>query len=241
MKPILPVKFKSCFWILALAVALTACQGGKIHQTYEGPAKSVNEISTLNVPQEFNVMFIDKKKFGATLYSGDTKISFLPGPHHIIIYYKDFLEAPGDESERVESKPISINFNAVAGQQYRINFKKPNNLEEARAYSKNPSIEFVDMTTNTNIAANIEYNLYTRSFFSEIFSGENNAAAESAPVATAEITAPSVPIPVMAAPRDTTNAGSNTDANGRALEMLKYWWETASEDQKKAFQEWVGK
>ena len=236
----------SYFLAILLVILLTACSGSKIHQTYEGPAKLPVDVSIVSVPESFNILFTDRKKFGSTLYSGDTKLGFLPGPHQIIIYYKDFWEAPGDEYDRVESKPISIKFNAVAGQQYRVNYKKPENLEQARAYAKSPSIELINLTTNTNAATNVEYNVYTTSFFSKVFSDESGAIEEPAPGLTTGITAtpaPTTPVPTpkLAAPASSTDAASDTKTDARALDMLKYWWESASDDQKKAFHDWIGK
>ena len=226
---------------IIVVLLLTACSGSKIHQTYEGSVKPAMDVSIVSVPESFNILFTDREKFGSTLYSGETKLGFLPGPHQIIIYYKDFWEAPGDESERVESKPISIKFNAVAGQKYRINFKKPESLETAKTYAKNPSIEFTNVTTNTNAATSIEYNVYTRDFFANVFGDESGSTTDSAPAATAVIPPPPTPTPKLAAPVASSDAENNAQTDSNALDMLKYWWETASDDQKKAFRHWIVK
>lgn len=230
----------SSFWLaIALTLLLPACQGAKIHQTYEGPAKPENEVGTLSIPESFNILFINKKKFGPTLYSGNSKIGFLPGSHHIIIYYKEFWEIPGDEHERIESKPISIKFDAEAGQHYQIKFVPPENVDEARIYVQNPSIEFVNKATNTSAANSIEYNVYTRSFFTDVFGEEDGSTTESVPASTVGMIPPTTPAPTVAAPDATTSTSGTVQEDARALDMLKYWWESASETQRKAFQDWA--
>ena len=140
-------------------------------------------------------------------------IELLPGTHQFLFMYDDIWDLTGEEHERVKSKPISLTINASAGQEYKIKFKKPENVNEARSYAKHPSIEIYNISTNTAMAANIEYNIYTESFFSKLFG----------------ITRP--------ANNNQTDSGQTNDA----LNMLKYWWEKASDNQRKAFQEWVSK
>lgn len=243
MNPYISIFFRNTkIWLIAcLVLLLTACQGSKIHQTYEGPQKAENEIGTLNIPESFNIIFVDKKKYGASLYSGDTKMGFLPGSHQLLIMYKEFWETPGDEHDRIESKPISITFNVEAGQQYRITYNGPDNINDARSYAKNPSIDLINTASNTSVAANIEYNVYSRSFFENLFNEDDATTEKSAPLPTAEIVSPTPPTPTLAAPKASSSTDTAETEDSRALEMLKYWWETASDNQKKAFQDWLSK
>jgi uncharacterized protein YccT (UPF0319 family) len=263
-------KYRSYTYLLLLtvfvAITLSACQGMSVHQAYDGAARPEAEVATIIIPEAFNILFIDRKKFGPALYSGNTNITVLPGKHQLIIKYKDFWDL-GDGSERIESDPISITMNVAAGNKYQVQFPKLANIEDARAYAKNPSIEVVDQSTHEKVAAAIEYKLYTSGFFSSLFgpsnqdnddqsnkeqkSGQTSTPStaptktpEFAPPATVGITAPatqssSSETPATGSPNTGSEENHAIEKNARALDMLKYWWRTADQTQKEAFQQWI--
>lgn len=239
-------------------MTLTACGGMKVHQAYDGPARPEKEVATLVIPQAFDILFIDRKKFGPAIYSGNTNIAVLPGKHQVIIKYKDFWDA-GSGSARIESDPISITMNVVAGHKYQVQFTKLANIEEARAFAKNPSINIMDPSTHDKVAAAIQYKLYSSSFFSTMF-GSNNQNSENqtnkeqastpaiAAPTTTPVLAPSATVGISASSTQTSSSETPATAsaekqaagkNARALDMLKYWWESADQTQKEAFQQWI--
>lgn len=236
--------------IVSVILFLTACQTTPVHQAYNGPKKSDSEVASISIPESFNLLFFDKEKYHALIARDGAKIQALPGNHQIILYFKEYWDLPGDDFERVESKPISIKLNAQAGHNYNLKFNKPKNLEEARAFGKNPSIEFIDSSTGTTVSATIEYNLYTRSFFSDLF-GENNTGPSDSAQTDQAPSSPSVstqaPMAEIKTPTPPTFAPSvsyssktpSGKEDTRALDMLKYWWESASEEQKNSFKEWI--
>lgn len=248
-----------------VVMTLSACQGMGVHQAYEGSPRPDNEVATIIIPEAFNILFIDRTKYGVALYSGNTNISILPGKHQLIIKYKDFWDV-GNQSERIESDPISITLDAVAGHRYQVRFATLANIEEARAFAKNPSIEIIDPSTHKNVAANIEYKVYTSSFFNTLFGSSNQAGENqpdktqkseqtSTPAATPTTTPKTTPVfapsttagiaasSAQTSPSETPATGAEqkqaAEKNGRALDMLKYWWESADQAQKEAFQQWI--
>ena len=249
-----------------VAMTLSACGGVSVHQAYEGPHRPAAEVATLVIPEAFNILFVDRKKYGPALYSGDTNIAVLPGKHQIIIKYKDFWDV-GSGSERVESDPISITINVVAGHKYQVQFAKLATIDDARAFAKNPSIKIIDPSTQEEVTTNIQYKLYSSSFFDTMFkpsdqdsSNQSNTEQESektttpaaVPVPT-PVPAPSATVgksavtaqsssseaPVTGSPNTGSEEKQTRGENTRALDMLKYWWGTADQAQKEAFQQWI--
>lgn len=259
MNPTISIFHKTTLLLtISIALLLTACQTMPVHHAYQGPHRPDNELATFIFPESFNLLFIDKNKYRSSLSSGDgARVKTLPGQHQFILIFKEYWDLPGDDFERVESNPISIKINAEAGLQYNLEFKKPKNIEEARAFAKNPSIAFINSVTKSQVATTINYNYYTRSFFADIFNQGNanqdnvapskpepepsdpapSPSVSSTPAPTAGMITPITP--TFAAPKSGSDTSTSKKEDGRALEMLKYWWESASENQKKTFQEWV--
>ncbi|WP_455217192.1 DUF2057 domain-containing protein [Kaarinaea lacus] len=248
--------------IAVLAILLAACQSKPAQQAYDGPARAENEIATIIIPESFNLLFVDKNERGSLLSGGGAAIKVLPGSHELIIKYQQYWDLQtSDDHERTESKPIKIIFEANAGQTYRVSFKKPEDVREARSFAKNPGIEIIEAQSSNTVAANITYNLYSQGVIagmiikdsepeaSEPMTNEAMASEQTPPASTATPAAVTAPVVVMAAPSsspssassasDNNSSNTNTKEDGRALEMLKYWWETASDNQRKAFQEWT--
>jgi uncharacterized protein YccT (UPF0319 family) len=258
--------FTGILLIVFVVITLSACGGMRVHQAYDGPPRPEAEVATLVIPEAFNILFIDRKKYGSALYSGNTNIAVLPGDHQFIIKYKDFWDL-GSGSERIESDPISITMDVVAGHKYQVQFAKLATIDDARAFAKNPSIQIIDPSSHEEVAANIKYKLYSSSFFDTMFkpsdqdsSNQSNTEQESektttpaaVPVPT-PVPAPSVTVsksavtaqsssskaPVTGSPNTGSEEKQPRGENTRALDMLKYWWGTADQAQKEAFQQWI--
>ena len=119
-------------------------------------------------------------------------------------------------------------------------------------YLSKANIEIIETTSNEKISANITYNLYTQSMIGGLIIKESEPEPEQpAPSPESAKTAKTISLPVAApapstispTPSSTEETSNKTESkeDGRALDMLKYWWETASDNQKKAFQDWLSK
>jgi len=243
------------FLTVGLTILLAACQTTPFYQAYNGPQKPDSEVAVFSIPGSFNMLFIDKEKYNSLSIGDGADIQALPGNHHLIFYFKEYWDLPGDNFERVESKPISVKIDAEAGHHYQLTFNKPKNLEEARAFGKKPSIAFTDLSNQSTTAATIEYNVYTKSFFSDLLDGNSSVPSTTPPGSfdstgsTQESSQSNMPgaIPVATPTITTSSATSSSNSSesppakedARAMEMLKYWWESASEKQRKDFREWI--
>ena len=210
---------KTSFLLIAVSIIfLSACQNIPPHQAYEGSEKTDSEVATFTVPGQYNLLSIDGVKFKQLALRDGAIVKLLPGSHQFIIEYYDFFDLGGGEFEKVGSKPIAITFTAEAGNQYSVNSVTFEEVEKAQAFAEKPVIEITNATNNQAVPAKIKYNLYGKGLFTTLF-GKSNSE-----------------------PTTTPNETGNTyviNKEGKALEMLKYWWETADESQQDDFRQWL--
>ena len=207
--------YNKSFWLIISILFLSACGSTGPYQAYEGPAKADSEVATFIVPTNYNLLSINAVHYQKKFLKDGATINLLPGSHQLIIEYHDIWDLTGQEHEKVTSKPIAITFTAQAGTQYSIHAEPLKSVEQAQVFAKKPSISIMDMTTKQTVSAKIKYNLYGQGLFTTLFGGSQPESAQ-----------PSV-------------ATTNTAKTGKALEMLKYWWETADESQQGDFRQWL--
>ncbi len=197
---------------------LSACQNTGPHQAYEGPAKKDSEVATLTIPGQYNLLSIDGGHYQQNILRDGAVLKMLPGSHQLIIEYQDFWNPNGEQTEKITSKLIAITFTARAGNQYTISAAPLESVEQAQAFAEKPSISITDTINKQAVPAEIKYNLYGRGLFTALFE-------KSQPESTVS--------PVVA------EKMSSPNKNGKALEMLKYWWESADKNQQGDFRQWL--
>ena len=197
---------------------LSACQNIPPHQAYEGEAKANNEIATFSLPGQYNLLSIDGVKFKQLALRDGAIVKLLPGSHQFIIEYYDFFDLGGGEFEKVGSKPMAITFTAEAGNQYSVNSVTFESVEKAQDYAEKPIVNITNTTNKQAVLARIKYNLYGKGLFTTLFGGSQPETAQYL---------------------DTAPNTKNPGKDGQALEMLKYWWETADEKQQGDFRQWL--
>lgn len=218
-------QFVSLALIQIVFFGLPACQSQPTYRAYPG-TKAEDEIATLLVPIEFNLVNVDGKSYNQPLLANGIRIKFPPGTHQIVIKYVDFWDINADDHAKVASQPMLLKFSVAAGQRYAVVFDEPQNIKEAKAFASNPNVNIINKTTGTDIGAQTTYQLEEKSFlanFMESLTGKDKAPA--APEQIADVSPPANP------------AANATEA--RALEMLKYWWQKADARQQQAFMQWL--
>jgi len=158
-------------------------------------------------------------KYSRVILQNSSTVKLLPGSHQFIIEYQDFWENQSGETERVESKPFSVTFSADAGNQYNIDSAPLKNVKRAKIYAQKPTSTIVNTINKQPVPATFKYNLYGKDLFTTIF---GTTDTEKMPATKPETTATTTP-----------------RKEGKALEMLKYWWETADDNQQADFRQWL--
>lgn len=197
--------------LLMLFFILTACQAPGIHQNYSGPLKASSEISTFTIPEEFNLLYIDGEAYKTGFNIGDTVLHVLPGAHQFVLEYMVFWEPPMDARERIESQPFIVGFTAIAGNNFKIDYKELVEIDDARAFVENPKVSVMNITTQKPAPTQTKYNLNDKSYVVDFIKANFSAA----------------------------NPQAASLKSADAYEELKRWWETADMTQQENFLQWI--
>ncbi len=240
---------------LLLMLALTACAQNPVRKLYEGDKRPESEIAVVRVPIQLEIMRINGQRVDGlnTLFSPQHKdLHLLPGEYRILAYYKDLWELNGDGHDLVKTDPALFVVNAKAGASYELGFKEPQSLEEARHLEN----KFSGYVLNTRTGEKTP----TRASGLAFQSGIAGSLGEIAGVQTVEETdkTPTQSSSSTVAPLKTPESGSRQNGTGGSaheeqaessqadteqnyLNMLKAYWSQATQDERRAFLEWISK
>lgn len=211
---------------------------------------------TLSIPMEFEFVAIDGKEIKTSIFSHKDEIDMAPGLRKIAVRYKDLIpEDVGDNHRKVSSSPFVISLQVEAGTDYRLEPSKQIRSEsEAVEYAKAPS---VNITTESGKTASYEV-LHTDAVEAGIVnqlmafgSDKQQPSAEQVAVDATGGSNAAAPAAVAAAPAAAAAAAPSSsafstpakaapaDGSPQADDMLKFWWEQADEQTRKAFMSWA--
>ena len=202
--------------------------------------------ATLKVSDNLIVSEINDKTIEHGFIDDKSVFELNRGAQAVLIRYKDVFEDLDFAEDRVvESDQFVVKFNLDNEQQLILTTSSIKNLASAQAFAKSPEIILKD---EHNKSLNIELEkVEDYNFAKQIDIAVNTIAAKQstnnlhqARVTNSTVTAPNKPTPAkvalvkkMATKQQTNNAYVQVDA----LTMLKFWWQNASEQEKKNFKQ----
>jgi len=217
--------FSLAIMLIIFLLTLSGCQSKPTYQAYPGTAKPAAEVTSVFIPREFNLINVDGDSYTQPLIGNGIVVKFLPGSHKIVIKYVDFWDITADTTERVASQPMLVEFNAKAGENYRIVSQQLKDANDAKAFARNPKVDIVHKKDNTSVATDIKYQLEDKGLiaaFVDSISSKDSSPNEM-PISKLE-----------------ESIGEQPRSKGEpALEMLKYWWQKADAEQQEEFMKWV--
>jgi uncharacterized protein YccT (UPF0319 family) len=206
--------------LVGLLVLVSAgCATVKPRQMYEGPPRAEDRIARLLVPEVVQVLSVDGKDLDVRafkLFGHRQELHLLPGRHRLTARYSVVLDLESEEHELFYAAPVTLEFDAEAGRVYRVAHRTGRLRMEGEE-------RMMDVELWVEAAA------------------AKNPEPLSRAVEPAD--APVVAAPTQAA---TTGTGAARPARTgdvpdvRALDLLKVWWQRASQEERRAFLEWVG-
>jgi len=199
--------------IALLALGLSGCGTLKSEFNYAGDA---TETATLMVPEPLRVRSIDGRAAGLPMMlTYPYTMTLSAGPHTLAFQYGESWGL-GRSNELVRSPIMELNFSARSGEAYQLDFLRPESVDNhdlAGDYIASFNAWLVD-AQGEQIAA--------RSTGSSGGLGKSlGAMVEGAKPAEMAAT----PVPVA--------------KPGTALESLQKLWQSASEDERSSFMQWV--
>ena len=199
--------------LAAGTLALTGCQSVN-YRLYEGPERPADQVAHLEVPHVAQVVSVDSVKlnFAGRLATGETTTYTIdPGAHRLAVRYHEFWPIGEDDHETFSSDPVMLEGAFEAGSVYRVQLKRPQTLNEARAFEKAPVFTLIQASTVTPADHD-----------------------KSKAVLKPSSLAPAKPVPVETKPPATPSA-----SDGAALDNLKSSWQKATPAERKAFRKWI--
>lgn len=175
--------------------------------------------TTLIVPEEFEVMRVNGEEYSSTLLATETKVELSTGQNVLVLKYVEmFDDDMEDHHITVRSKPFIILFSI--GNESKLTFSYPKQADSiaARIYAKQPSVSII-AGNNTKLALiNQSLNSYNDEVMKKTMQRRENIVKQSLV--------------------QEDNSRFQKQAPN-SLEMLKFWWQQASEEDKTKFVEHI--
>jgi uncharacterized protein len=187
------------------------------------------QAAELRVPEAFDVLIVNGSEYGASLKSNKT-VALISGRNVVIVEYDQIFDAEfGDSHDRIRSAPIALVFEASSDAVLTLVDPKLKSNAEARQYAKAPTLQLRDAKQDPVTAQQLPVREINGMMFAD--NGSTPAIASVMPAI------PAIP----AAPAAGTQANTTQNAvpvaapAPDALQMLSYWWQQASPEQRAAF------
>ncbi len=224
-------------FVIAIACLLAACAQQPHVQLYSGAPLPESQVLTLVVPSELEIRSINGQPHSAAnsmFGASDKRLHLQPGAYQVHAFYKNGFDIDGGIShEVVRSRTAIFNFEGKAGETWRLEFDRPQNLAEAKAFET----DFPAWALNTRSGERIEAQAGNRntSVLSAML-GSSEVAPEATSV-TPLGSATAAPQTVSLNPAPAAMAAlPHSDAT---LTTLQQMWNLLTPESRAAFLKWA--
>lgn len=224
-------------FVLTLACLLAACAQQPHVQLYSGAPLPQSQVLTLVVPGELEIRSINGQPYSAANASfglDDKQLLLQPGTYQVQAFYKNGFDINGGMShEVVRGRTAIFDIEGKAGELWRLDFKRPENLAQAKAFEN----EFPAWAVNTRTGERHDAQQGNRnvSAFS-VLMGSAEVAPQATSVAPLEA-APAQPTPVALQPAAAQRAA--LPHNDATLTTLQQMWNLLTPESRSAFLKWA--
>lgn len=233
-------------------VALTVGCTTRAYRAYEGEKLPPDQVVVVEVSPEIDVLKVEgRSRIGLRVYmpGRSDRLELLPGTNTVVARYSTIYGTERDDHEAFYSKSVPITFAADAGSRYRI----------AHApVPKNPVEEHVSRVVDLWVEDmnGIRSPTVPKPAHAPVASEAPKKVSKEAPEKVRASTEPPAAEVVESgvsrvAPAEVTEStsteadpaeppeGVGKDETLETLNLLKFWWERADEEERRAFLRWV--
>lgn len=189
--------------------------------------------TVVTVPRPYTTYLVDGKSYKAN----DADIKLPAGEHQLVIRFEGNYSKK-ESIDLISGEPLVVNFKTDGHEQLTFNLPKLRESQQAKAFLKNQNLQLITSDSKTVKAADIfelpkkEGLQIGRDYQEELLT---LGKAYQQPVIDDD---GSISINGKTQKIDAKDAVSG-DKNLQSLEMLKYWYNRADPQTRKAFQHWV--
>jgi uncharacterized protein YccT (UPF0319 family) len=200
--------------------------------------------TTLNVSDNLTVTEINNKIVEHGLLNTKSTFVLSRGSHALVLHYKDvFEDLEFAEYRVVESKPFVVKFTVNKEVSLNLNTVVINNLAQAESFAKAPTLLLSDesqkeieiVLTSVNdykISQQVDIALNT---YTSKQSNENVKDTINLPTTNVDKAIQAKALSSILATPTVIKKSGNTLIQVNSLNMLKYWWQNASNEEKEHF------
>ncbi|WP_313209499.1 DUF2057 family protein [Stutzerimonas nitrititolerans] len=224
-------------FIIAMAGLLAACAQQRHVQLYSGASLPESQILTLVVPSELEIRSINGQPYSAanTMFgASDKRLHLQPGAYQVHAFYKNGFDIDGGMShEVVRGRTAIFDFEGQAGETWRLEFDRPQNLAEARAFET----DFPAWAENTRTGERHEAQAGNRntSVLSAML-GSSEVAPEATSVAPLGAAEPATQAVTL---RQSPSATATLPHSDATLTTLQQMWNLLTPQSREAFLKWA--
>lgn len=225
-------------FVIAMACLLAACAQQPHVQLYSGAPLPESQVLTLVVPSELEIRSINGQPYSAanSLFgASDKRLHLQPGAYQVHAFYKNGFDIDGGIShEVVRGRTAIFNFEGQAGEAWRLEFDRPQNLAEAKAFET----DFPAWALNTRTGERHEAQAGNRntSMLSAML-GSSEVAPEATSVAP--LGAAGEPAAQGVALRSAPAATAALPHSDATLTTLQQMWNLLTPESRAAFLKWA--
>ena len=224
--PRIDSRLSACLLFGALLLLASGC--ASVRQLDSG-ARAGQASAELFVPYQFQVQAIDGTVLRDSFNSFDGRdqnLRVAPGKHELVLRYFDLIENTTDRTDdytRVLSEHVTVTFQASANSRYAVVGERPETPAAGEAFAAEPTLAIENRGSGETVSGQVsvaEPEVETIRRGNTVY----------APVAQGAASASAAPGPQPAP----------DNAPPQSLQMLKYWWNSASQAERDRFEAWRG-
>ncbi|UAW99783.1 DUF2057 family protein [Halopseudomonas nanhaiensis] len=223
--------------LLALACLLPACAQQSQVQLYPGAELPESRELIVEVPSGLEIIDVNGQEVPAanSMFNGDKRVLKLePGTYRIHAFFKNVYDIGGGIStEVVRTRSAIFSVDGRAGETWRLGYRAPENLEQARELRESFSGWSENLATGERTETQPGGKL--QSSLSQLMG--SGPATPTAAEAVAPLESTRAPVAAGVAPPAPTAAAS-LPHNDATLATLQQLWRLLTPESKAAFLEW---
>lgn len=185
----------------------------------------VSFANQLLLPDTIKLIELNGQEQSFSFFESSTDVELMQGQNVLVLQYKElFDDYDNDDHTTIKSLSFIVILNNESNKDLSLLTEDINNLNEARNYAKDPQITIIDENQK-----NIQF--FKQELKSYLASNKLPSLTQPAKQSIAE-EPKKLPVDSFSNQINVTQINSNTP---EALNMLKFWWRQASEQQRAEF------
>ncbi|MDH3716423.1 MAG: DUF2057 domain-containing protein, partial [Gammaproteobacteria bacterium] len=205
------------------------CAGkGNVIQTPGTSSLADDAVARVEIPYALTLLAVDGEQVAAPRSDSSSRARLMPGTRRLRFAYEKNWGNPDTYDWVYSAHVVEIELRARPGVLYRAGYPEPANRHEAVKLAVDLRM-WVDSPDGTRVASRTgapHGSPLTRLIRSNSGAATSYTAAASAPAAASGT-------------GDSVDQAEALLSDQDALQRLKLWWKLASDEQRKAFQQWI--